>query len=164
MFCAGDEFLNTQGGNNNPYNQDNETTWLDWDRLEANREIFRFFQMMIAFRKAHPTIARSRFWRDDVRWYGSGQSVDMSHQSRHLAFYLDGTSQDDVDLYVMINAHRKDRRFEIQEFGSGRWKLVVDTSRGSPQDILAPGQESVVSSKDYTVRARSVVVLMRERP
>ena len=34
MFCAGDEFMNTQGGNNNPYNQDNETTWLDWSLLE----------------------------------------------------------------------------------------------------------------------------------
>ena len=51
MFCAGDEFLNTQRGNNNPYNQDNETTWLDWERLEQNRELFRFFQRMIALRK-----------------------------------------------------------------------------------------------------------------
>ena len=53
MFVAGDEFLNTQGGNNNPYNQDNEITWLDWARLDANRDIFRFFKLMIAFRKAH---------------------------------------------------------------------------------------------------------------
>jgi isoamylase len=38
MFCAGDEFLNTQGGNNNPYNQDNETTWLDWNLLDRPTE------------------------------------------------------------------------------------------------------------------------------
>ena len=37
MIAAGDEFLHTQGGNNNPYNQDNETTWLDWDRLRRPR-------------------------------------------------------------------------------------------------------------------------------
>ena len=40
MFCAGDEFFHTQGGNNNPYNQDNETTWLDWSQLEAHRDLF----------------------------------------------------------------------------------------------------------------------------
>ena len=54
MFCAGDEFLNTQGGNNNPYNQDNEITWLDWSLLKKSRDVFRFFQHMIAFRKSRP--------------------------------------------------------------------------------------------------------------
>jgi glycogen operon protein len=58
MFCAGDEFLNTQQGNNNPYNQDNETTWLDWDRARAHQDVFRFFREMIAFRRRHPSIAR----------------------------------------------------------------------------------------------------------
>ncbi len=56
MFRMGDEFLQTQQGNNNPYNQDNETTWLDWRKLETHRDIFRFFQCMIAFRKAHRSI------------------------------------------------------------------------------------------------------------
>ena len=70
MFAAGDEFLHTQGGNNNPYNQDNETTWLNWDRLREHSDIFRFFKLMIAFRKAHPTICRSRFWREEIRWRG----------------------------------------------------------------------------------------------
>jgi glycogen operon protein len=70
MFRAGDEFLNTQFGNNNPYNQDNETSWLDWSQLEANQDIFRFFKSMIAFRKAHPSLCRSRFWREDISWYG----------------------------------------------------------------------------------------------
>ena len=51
MFRAGDEFLNTQFGNNNPYNQDNEIGWLDWNQLRSNEDIFRFFKKMIAFRK-----------------------------------------------------------------------------------------------------------------
>jgi isoamylase len=54
MFRAGDEFLNTQFGNNNPYNQDNEIGWLDWSQLQANQDIFRFFKKMIAFRKLRP--------------------------------------------------------------------------------------------------------------
>ena len=54
-------------GNNNPWNQDNETTWLDWALLDNNQDVFRFFKGMIAFRKAHPPLGRSRFWREDVR-------------------------------------------------------------------------------------------------
>ncbi len=79
MFRAGDEFMNTQAWNNNPWNQDNETSWLDWDRLEKHREIFRFCKGMIAFRKAHPSLARSRFWRDDIRWYGVNRQVDLDY-------------------------------------------------------------------------------------
>ena len=43
MFAAGDEFMRTQGGNNNPYNQDNETSWIDWRLLEKNADIFQVF-------------------------------------------------------------------------------------------------------------------------
>src|SRR5437762_2948501 len=59
MLRAGDEFLQTQSGNNNPYNQDNATTWLDWNRLESHADVFRFTRLMIAFRKAHPSLCRS---------------------------------------------------------------------------------------------------------
>ena len=92
MFVAGDEFLHTQGGNNNPYNQDNETTWLDWDRIGQFADVYRFFREMIAFRKRHPSIARRRFWRDDVRWYGTQGGVDMNPWSRTLAYCLHGGS------------------------------------------------------------------------
>jgi len=102
MFRAGDEFMHTQAGNNNPYNQDNETAWIDWSRLHANPDIFRFFKSMIAFRKAHPSLARSRFWREDVHWYGVGRDADLAYDSRSLAFALHGASQQDTDIYVMI--------------------------------------------------------------
>lgn len=59
MFLAGDEFCNTQFGNNNPYCQDNEVSWLDWSLLEKNQEIFRFCRDMIALRKAHPCITEN---------------------------------------------------------------------------------------------------------
>jgi isoamylase len=90
MFRAGDEFLNTQFGNNNPYNQDNETGWLDWNQFKTNADIFRFFKNMIAFRKTHPTLSRSRFWREDVSWYGVGATADLSSESHSLAFCLHG--------------------------------------------------------------------------
>jgi isoamylase len=105
MFCAGDEFMNTQHGNNNPWNQDNETTWLDWDLLTKNSDIFRFFKGMIAFRKAHPSLGRSWFWREDVSWYGVDGQVDLGDWSHTVAFCLHGASQGDCDIYVMINAY-----------------------------------------------------------
>src|SRR5690606_21385917 len=69
LIRAGDEFLGTQRGNNNAYNQDNETSWLDWELVERNADFLRFSRMMIAFRTAHPSLGRSRFWRTDVHWY-----------------------------------------------------------------------------------------------
>lgn len=163
MFRAGDEFMQTQGGNNNPYNQDNETGWIDWERLDANPDMFRFFKLMIAFRKAHPSLARSRFWRDDVRWYGVGPDTDLAYDSRSLAFALHGASQQDDDLYVMINAWWEELTFEIQEGAASAWRRVIDTSLDSPSDFLEPGNESPVQSMDYRVPARTVVVLVRDR-
>jgi glycogen operon protein len=161
MLRAGDEFLQTQGGNNNPYNQDNATSWLDWDRLRLHQDVFRFFRCMIGFRKAHPSLGRSRFWRDDVRWYGTGAMVDMGSQSHTLAIYLSGRSQRDADLYVMINASENDAAFEIQEGRPGEWRLVFDTGRISPDDFPEPAGRLCMQSSSYIVHSRSIVGMMR---
>ena len=58
MFLAGDEFGNTQYGNNNCYCHDNEISWLDWELLKKNRELFEFFKFMIDFRYQHPVIRK----------------------------------------------------------------------------------------------------------
>ena len=163
MFRAGDEFMQTQAGNNNPYNQDNETAWLDWRRQDANADIFRFFRLMIAFRKAHRSLARSRFWREDIRWYGVGRDADLSYDSRSLAFALHGASQQDNDLYVMINAYWQDLSFDIQEGTAGEWRRVVDTGLESPFDFLEPNKDSPLQSLRYQVAGRAVVILIRDR-
>jgi len=161
MFCAGDEFMNTQQGNNNPYNQDNEITRLDWDLLERNREMFRFFKGMIAFRKAHPSIGRGRYWREDVRWYGPTGAVDLSSESRSLAYLLTGSKLGDSDLYVMINAHWEDVVFTVQEGRAGEWRRVADTGLSSPDDIAETGKGHPLSRLEVPVQARSIVVLER---
>jgi isoamylase len=160
MFRAGDEFLNTQFGNNNPYNQDNETGWLDWSQLETNRDIFRFFKNMIAFRKNHPSLGRSRFWREDVNWYGTGAKADLSDDSHTLAFCLHGVSQDDDDIYVMINAYWEKLDFQVQEGRAQEWMRVVDTALSSPNDFAEHGE--VLDGLNYAVGPRSVVVLVRK--
>ncbi len=162
MLFDGDEFLHTQRGNNNPYNQNNETTWRDWSRKELHADHFRFVKRMIAFRKAHPTLGRNRFWRDDIRWHGVGDSTDLSYNSHSLAYCLRGASQGDCDLYVMINAYHEPLSFTIQESGSGGWNRAIDTGLESPDDIVEPGREVAVTSMEYRVDARSVVVLIGE--
>ena len=161
MLRAGDEFLQTQGGNNNPYNQDNETSWLDWTRLDTHRDVFRFAKLMIAFRKAHPSLCRSRFWRRDVRWYGIESGVDLSHGSRSFAYYLNGASQRDDDLYVIVNAYWEPIKFVVPEGSPSDWRRVVDTGQESPDDIRESGQEVPLSSTHYTAGSRSIVVLVR---
>jgi glycogen operon protein len=161
MFRAGDEFLNTQYGNNNPYNQDNNTGWLDWSQLQTNQDIFRFFKGMIGFRKNHPSLSRSRFWREDVAWYGAGPMADLSADSRSLAFCLHGNSQDDDDIYVMINAYWGELEFQVQEGAAGEWTRIVDTGLPSPDDFSNRGES--LTGASYRVAPRSVVVLLRAK-
>ena len=161
MFRAGDEFLQTQDGDPDPYNVDSPETWLDWNRLELHRDMFRFFQKMIAFRKDHPSLARSLFWREDVKWYGVGKGVDWSYESHSLAFYLHGASLNCSDLYVMLNAYWEPLTFTIQEGTPTEWKRIVDTYQDSPDDFVDPATAPALSSLSYTVRPRSVIVLLR---
>lgn len=156
MFRMGDEFLQTQGGNNNPYNQDNETSWLDWQRLEENQDVYRFVKHMIAFRKQHPSLSRSHFWREEIAWFGPEGEVDFA--SMLLAFCLRGSRLNDNDIYVMINGGAAACAFNIQADRS--WLRLVDTAQSSPKDILNIAKAQPLSRSTYTVQAHSVVVLV----
>jgi isoamylase len=159
MIRMGDEILQTQNGQWNPYNVDDPSTWMDWDRQASHSDVFRFFSKMIAFRKAHPSLARDTFWHDDVKWYGVSNSVDLSADSHTLAYCLHGASQNDDDVYVMINAYWEPLTFTVQEGLPEQWTRVADTSLASPQDIVDAGTS--IPSLFYTVAPRSVVVLTR---
>lgn len=157
MFVAGDEFLNTQQGNANPYDQDNETTWLNWDLADANADMVRFFRLMIAFRKAHPSLGRSTGWGADVSWYGARGAPDLGLESRSLAFCLGGAALADSDIFVMMNAHWEPLSFDLVP--GRQWRRVVDTSLASPNDIVVEGTEPHVDGP-YNLAPRSVVVLL----
>ena len=111
---------------------------------------------MIAFRKAHPSICRSRFWREDVRW--------RTLAPHALAYFLRGDSQQDASLYVMINASPEDIALTIEEGDSPTWRRAVDTSLSSPEDVAEAGHEPAISATEYLVRSRSVVVLLAPLP
>jgi glycogen operon protein len=123
--------------------------------------MFRFFKGMIAFRKSRWMLGRSRYWREDVRWYGPDGEPDLSNESRSLAWRLSGAQFDESDLYVMINGHERALTFHIQEGQRTDWLRMLDTSLAPPQDIVETGQERPLASLDYEVGPRSIVVLTR---
>jgi glycogen operon protein len=157
MFMSGNEFLHTQRGNNNPYNQDNETTWLDWSLLEQNAEVFRFFRMMIQFRKSHKILESSRFWRDKVTWRGISDEPDRGYHSHSLAFLLQ--EQEHSALYAIVNAYWENLSFELPN--GYQWKRVIDTALPSPADFAGKGKELALpeSQQVYLAAARSIIVL-----
>ena len=171
MIVAGDEVRRTQNGNNNAYCQDNEMSWFDWNLVEKNSDIFRFFKLMSYFRKCHcnPTLRRRHFFSGevnerglaDISWHGCklfSPGWDDSN-SRVLAFTMGGFDGN-VDIHVMLNMYWKELNFEIPVIEGSEWYKVVDTAEPSPMDIVELGKETMVSDNVYLVKGHSVVVLI----
>ena len=161
MFLAGDEFGNTQFGNNNAYCQDNLTSWLDWRLLERNGDMFRFFQYMIRFRKAHrvvrTTMGGGACGFPDVSFHGITPWHDGPFQGheRYVGVMFAGSERDTGPqiVYVASNAWWEDLTITLPELpASMSWQLEADTWQAAQQPRRLPGRE-------ITVRARSVAVL-----
>jgi isoamylase len=90
-----------------------------------------------------------------------GDTPDLSFNSHALAYCLHGASQNDKDLYVMINAFWEDLIFVVQEGQAKEWRRVVDTSLPGPSDFCEPGAAKALTSLSCRVKARSIVVLVR---
>ncbi len=173
MLLGGDELGRSQGGNNNAYCQDNETSWYDWNGLETHADLHRFVRTLIAFRKAHPVLRRRTFLTGrgtlehpipDVRWHGQRLNhPDWGRRSRMLAMHLAGAHapEPDADVYVAINGSDATRLFELPPPPTGcEWMRVVDTARGSPEDAFVAGSEPTVDDASLLrVEHHSCVVL-----
>ena len=116
MFLAGDEFGNTQFGNNNSYCQDNEVSWLDWSLLEKNRELFEFFKFMIHFRKKHTVIRKAAGCSLRIRFSEHKERIRRrEHRERSAGcspFLLPDMirkGKDDI-VYVAVNPYWEDTR------------------------------------------------------
>jgi isoamylase len=174
MLLAGDEFGRTQRGNNNPYCQDNEISWVDWRLLDENRDLFRFTRLLIAFRRAHPVLRRTAFLtgrgnqrspRPDVTWHGTNLGEpEWGTGAQTIAMHLAGehAPEPDCDVYLAANASGLDATFELPAPPQGtRWARAIDTAAPSPGDIADPGKEPVLADQTRAlVRARSCVVLL----
>jgi len=163
MLLGGDEFRRTQGGNNNAYCQDDETSWYDWTCLERHREIFRFTRGMIAFRHVHPILSNERFYTDaEIHWFGPDGGLPnwADPKGKTLACLIQENQQD--GLYLMFNAGADAVDFALPPALPGaRWYRAIDTSREAPQDLFAAGEEPPWEDPHtYRVGSRSSVILL----
>ena len=172
MLLMGDDMGRTQQGNNNAYCQDNELSWLDWNLKEQNAELFRFSQVLVALRKAHPALRHFHFAGSgsgesgalEISWHGTQPwRPDFSGTSRVLAFQsrLRGGNPDDV-VYAAFNMYRETLPFEPPTLDDGlQWHVFVNTGLEFPDDVCALGGEPLPENmKELLVRGRSVVILV----
>jgi glycogen operon protein len=162
MLLGGDEFRRTQGGNNNPYCQDNETSWVDWSCLQRHGEIHAFAREMIAFRRAHPILSTERFYTEaEIGWFGPQRGLPdwADPNARQLACLIHEGAHH--ALFLMFNAGSDAVDFSVPPAPDGaRWRIAVDTSREAPQGSLAAGEEPLPAFPTYHTGARSSVILV----
>lgn len=140
-ILAGDEFFNSQKGNNNVYCQDNETGWVNWSRLKSDDSLFRYVKDLIAFRKKHACLHRKEELNGldrtacgmpDVSYHGeSAWQVKSEVSSRQLGVLYSGVMPGDEACFAAYNMHWIPHTFAIPSPGKGKkWYMAADTLRG----------------------------------
>lgn len=167
MFLAGDEFGNTQFGNNNAYCQDNLISWLDWRLLQKNKALFTFFKYMIAFRKSHPIL------RGDLEQSVTGYASISIHngapgvsettgETKTLGIFFAGydREQKKEDLvFVCINAHWEPANITLPDLPQRfSWKLMVNTGAASEEETLFSPEDAPCITDSFFMKERSVAV------
>ena len=161
MFLAGDEFGNTQFGNNNPYCQDNIISWLDWNLLRKNKDLFDFFKFMISFRKNHDPIrkftARCSYRFPEQSAHGVVPfEPDFSGESHYIGIMYAGRTEGRDDcIYMAINTYWEPLKITLPELPEYmRWYRVVDTYR--EEFICGIGEP--VDTVEVEVKERTVAI------
>ena len=161
MFFAGDEFCNTQYGNNNAYCQDNPISWLDWSLLEKNKDFFEFFKQMIRFRKEHTIIRKdlsaSVCGFSSINIYTSNPPDNqLTHETKWIGILYAGHDEDKdrEDLvYLALNVYWEDQQFSLPNLSSSlQWFLYADTSDSCFT------KEQPILELNYTLKARSAAL------
>ena len=155
MLLAGDEFARTQGGNNNPYCQDSEIGWLDWNMDEEGESLLAFTRSLIALRREHIVFHRSRFFQGsvipgteikDVTWLRAdggemGEAEWAEGHAKMLCLLLSGEAglmhltargeqeSDDTFLLVMNASHEEVRQSLPAGRDGASWQVLIDTAR-----------------------------------
>jgi glycogen operon protein len=174
LIFMGDEFGNTQNGNNNPYCQDNAVTWLDWRRLNSEKEIYDFWCKMIQIRKKHPILHMNSEMRmidyiscgyPDLSYHGQNAwRAQLESYNRHVGIMYCGkyakleNGEEDIFCYLAMNMYWEPRTLGLPKLPSGmKWERIVCTAG----DIECH-EESTKSAKEQedtvliTVPPRSV--------
>lgn len=165
MFLSGDEFADTRFGNNNPYCQDNEISWLDWSLLSKNQALFAFFQYMIAFRKQHPAIRRnlepSYTSYPSMSGHGLTPEPPVPSSDSHTACVMfagfdEKTGQEDL-VFLAVNAHWIAKQLVLPSLPNGYvWKIAVNT--GDLLHQTFSGNDMPTAGQTVLLGERSVIV------
>ena len=157
MLTAGDEFGRTQGGNNNPYSQDNDTSWIDWRLGPGGDAFLRFVRRAVALRAAHPVFRRASFFHGneegrrgfkDIVWllpdgsaFGPSHWHDGERRAFGCAFGGTGGESGSRRYILALNAGETMVRFELPEAQGGPWLRLIDTAEreGGAEIELARG-------------------------
>ena len=179
MIRSGDEVEQTQHGNNNPYCQDNEISWINWNLNAEQKQFLEFAKQMTTLWHAQPVLKRSNFFRGrrirgagvkDVAWLTQDGEEIADHywrsgELRALGMRLNGESIDEVDergqpivgdtLLVLLNSQPVSVSFRLPRHKpSERWIPYMDTS------LTSVPSEPLSYEDDYPLQGRSVVVLI----
>ena len=162
MFLAGDEFLNTQFGNNNAYCQDNEISWLDWTYLEKNREHFEYVKNVIRIRKEHDVIRR--FSGNCSLGLPEIQVAEPDAHTKVLRVFYAGRNHDgsgDDIVCLAVNVYWEVQSFRLPRLpGHMVWYVEAD-SFGTylPEGIPRTGSRERFHGHEVCIAPRSVLVL-----
>ena len=174
LIFMGDEFGNSQQGNNNPYCQDNKITWLNWQDKEKNAGLLAFWKQMIAFRKAHPILHPEEELRildtlscgyPDLSYHGQNAWRPQTESyNRHVGMMYCGkyaktkAGADDSFLYVAMNMHWEPQKLAFPKLPKGmEWKLVLATEEAG-NILTVQEREEQMADQTRTVAPRSIAV------
>lgn len=166
-ILAGDEFGNSQKGNNNVYCQDNETAWLDWNDLEREKELFEYVKSLIALRKKldilHPGeslsgFAETNYGVPEISYHGEqAWKVPNRVDSRQLGVYYHNENCEVTDCFIAYNMHWEEKTFALPVLLKDRkWYQTFTTEEetGEQKEVLLENQ------KEITIGARTIVMLV----
>ena len=138
LLFMGDEFGNSQKGNNNPYCQDNEISWVNWKDRKKNQDLYAFTKEVIAVRKAHPVFRKDRLpdFRDtlscgypDISYHGICAWIpSLSEKDRQAGIFYYGKYASDQSFYLAINLHWESKKLALPKLpGKQKWQLCMAT-------------------------------------
>lgn len=171
MFFAGDEFCNTQFGNNNAYCQDNIISWLDWSRLEEFKEIHDFVRHMIQFRKEHPILRRMtkpsscQFPEISVH-NGTPFNASTDYKTKLIGIMYAGRNEEDTEddiVFYCMNAYWEPLVMQLPVLPNGKhWHVDTNTNAEyfDGEDFMA--KTELLGVNTIRVPARTTIILVAE--
>ena len=171
MFFAGDEFCNTQFGNNNAYCQDNIISWLDWGRLEEFKEIHDFVRHMIQFRKEHPILRKmtkpsSCQFPEISAHNGTPFNASTDYKTKLIGIMYAGRNEEDTEddiVFYCMNAYWEPLVMQLPVLPNGKhWHVDTNTNAEyfDGEDFTA--KTELLGVNTIRVPARTTIILVAE--